>query len=163
MSNHNYGKKFEDIIKDSFSLLDVDVQRLYDTTNGFTGIKQPSDFIIYKYPYQYYVECKCTWDNTFHQSKIPQLMELAKKSLINGVVAGAMIWFIKHDTTVFIPVETLVKHYYNNSSVNIKQIQNNTLSEAGKYFTIQGQKKRIFFEYDMIKFFEEVENWMRTK
>lgn len=42
----NRGKQFEDVIKDELLRVNevvgrkvVDVQRLYDTTNGFSGIK----------------------------------------------------------------------------------------------------------------------------
>lgn len=162
MGNPNYGKDFEEEIKKAFLREPfVDVQRLYDTTNGFTGIKQPSDFIVYKYPYQYYIECKTTWENTLRKDKLTQLDTLLKKQEVPGVVAGFMVWYIKHDTTVFIPVATVYRHLLKYKSINIKDIQNNNLAESGDYFYIDGQKRRVFYDYYMDVFFKEVEDWMR--
>lgn len=150
MSHPNYGKKFEDIIKYSMmNVQGVDVQRLYDTTNGYIGVKQPADFIVYKYPHQYYIECKCTWENTFHKSYLTQLYDLYQKSLHYGIISGVIIWFIRHDRTVFIRAEDLNKHFEDHASVNIKEIRNKELP----FIDIPGKKKRTFFDYDFTDFF----------
>ena len=150
MSHTNYGKDFEALIKDAMlKVPGVDVQRLYDTTNGFTGIKQPADFIVYRYPNQYYIECKCTWDNVFHKSKITQLDSLVKKSCTKGIIAGVMIWFISHDYTAFIPAWDLSDHFVDHKSINISERLSGELS----HLQIPGRKKRVFFDYDMESFF----------
>lgn len=158
----NRGKQFEDIIKTSLLKVNdvvgrkvVDVQRLYDTTNGFSGVKQPSDFVVYLYPHIYYLECKSTHAHTLNQSYITQLVELEKKSKVEGVIAGTFIWYMEDDLTVFIPVETLCNHFYNRSkkSVSVKDILSEDLKESGWYYILKGKKKRIFFDYDMLDFF----------
>jgi len=150
MSHPNYGKDFERIIKDSMMRIPgVDVQRLYDTTNGYVGIRQPADYIVYKYPHQYYIECKCTWENTFHKSYLTQLPDLYQKSLVWGITSGVIIWFIKHDRTIFIKAEDLNEHFEHHASVNIKEIVNNQIP----YLDLPGKKKRVFFDYDFTDFF----------
>lgn len=148
MSHPNYGKDFEKQIAEAMMKVpDIDVQRLYDPTNGYVGVRNPSDYIVYKYPYQYYIECKCTWENTLHKDYITQLDDLYKKSKTKGVIAGVFIWFIKHDVTVFITAESLVEHFKTHKSVNVKDVKDDP------YLLVPGKKKRVFFDYDMESFF----------
>ena len=150
MSHPNYGKDFEKRIEEAMlKVPNLDVQRLYDTTNGYIGVHQPADYSVYKYPYHYYIECKCTWENTLHKDYITQLDDLYKKANINGVNAGVIIWFIKHDRTVYISVSSLVEHFKDHKSVNIKEVQNGKII----FIDIPGIKKRVFFDYDMSGFF----------
>ena len=158
----NRGKDFEDVIKCSLLRVNevvggkvVDVQRLYDTTNGFAGVKQPSDFVVFLYPHQYYLECKSTHDSTLNRNKITQLDALREKSKVEGVVAGIFVWFEDYDITAFIPVETLCNHFYNRDkkSVAVKDIISEDLKQSGWYYVLKGKKKRIFWDYDMLDFF----------
>ena len=157
----NRGKQFEDIIKTSLLKVNdvvgrkvVDVQRLYDTTNGFSGVKQPSDFVVYLYPHIYYLECKSTHAHTLNQSYITQLVELEKKSKVEGVIAGTFIWYISDEVTIYVPVNTLVQHFKCHKSVSVKDINNGELASSGAFYILEGHKKRVFWEYDMIKFFD---------
>ena len=108
----NRGKDFEDVIKNSFLKLDnVSIDRLHDQTNGYKGSSNISDFIVYKYPHQYYFECKCCYGNTlnFHNITDNQRKGLLEKSNIDGVIAGIIVWFIDHDTTYFMPIQIIEK------------------------------------------------------
>lgn len=49
------GKKWEDNFRKSMNESCI---RLYDTTNGFAGVKNPCDFIYYLHPYQFLFELK---------------------------------------------------------------------------------------------------------
>ncbi len=148
MSHPNYGKDFEKRIEEAARKVEnVDIQRLYDTTSGYVGVHQPADYIMYKYPYVYYLECKCTWENTLHKDYITQLPDLYEKSKTKGVVAGVFIWFIKHDVTVFITAESLVEHFKTHKSVNVKDVKDDPC------LIVPGKKKRIFFDYDLSGFF----------
>jgi len=151
MSHPNYGKDFEKRIAEAMlRVADVDVQRLYDTTNGYIGVHQPADYIVYKYPHQYYIECKCTWENTLHKDYIPQLDDLYKKSQTDGIIAGVIVWFIKHNYTAFISVKDLVRHFQTHKSINIKELN---YKRELTHIEIFGEKRRVFFDYDMGKFF----------
>ena len=55
----NRGKQFEDVVREAFEKVEgVSIDRLHDQTNGFRGSQNICDFIVYKYPHQYYIECK---------------------------------------------------------------------------------------------------------
>lgn len=58
----NYGKKFENNFKKGVG---KELVRLYDTTNGYAGVKNPCDFIYYRYPFQYLFELKSVKGSRF--------------------------------------------------------------------------------------------------
>ena len=146
----NRGKKFEDVIKESFlKCPNVSIDRLRDAPKKMKNVDNPSDFIVYKYPHEVYVECKSHKGNTLPFSCIreEQIRGMQEKSMINGVKAGVILWFIDHDMTVWIPIDEVVCwRDMGNKSINIKDIYkfNNIV--------IQGKKKRIYFDYDMEDF-----------
>ena len=153
MGYPNRGKEFEQKIKEAIEVIpDTSIDRLPDPTNGYMGVRNVCDFMVYKKPYQYYLECKCTHENTMHFSHIRdnQWHGLSKKAKIEGVVAGLIIWFILRDRTVFIPIsrlEWLKDHDFKSVAWDL---------DYDDVFEIKGRKQRIFYEYDMIDFFEEV-------
>ena len=64
-------------------------------------------------------------------------------------MAGVVIWFIDHDITIFVPIQTLEElRKKGKKSVNIKDV----LADNETYFYIDGIKKRTFFDYDMHNF-----------
>ena len=55
----NRGKDFEGQIHTGFDKVrGVSIDRLPDPMAGYAGIKNICDFIVYRYPLQYYIECK---------------------------------------------------------------------------------------------------------
>lgn len=176
----NRGKKFEDVIEKAFSnLLDVSIVRLHDQTTGYLGSSNHCDFIVYKKPYEYHIECKSVHGNTLSIYSIPkpdkngvlhgfygnitdkQWEGLLEKSKIKGVVAGIICWWIDKDLTYFIPIQLLEWAYTEGfKSVPSKfyelwKWKENNLPEPIK---IQGFKKRIFFDYDMEDFLRRCPN-----
>ena len=158
----NRGKQFENVIRKSFERVDgVSIDRLNDNTAGFKGVAGICDFIVYKEPYEYYIECK-----SVHGASLPfrnitdtQWGGLLEKSKIEGVHAGIICWWIDKDVTRFIPIEVLQKmredgkksihysweHYFwGDYTVNYVMYQ------------LKGKKKRVFFDYDMEDFLNEV-------
>ena len=79
---------------------------------------------------------------------------LLEKDLFQGVYAGVMIWWIDKDVTKFVPIYDLQLFADNGA----KSIRFDT--ELG--IEVPGKKKRVFFEYDMEKFWEELKNEYRT-
>jgi penicillin-binding protein-related factor A (putative recombinase) len=160
-SKINRGKDFEERIRNAFEKVpDCSVDRLHDQMSGYAGSSNICDFIIYRKPYQCYIECKACYGNTlnFHNITDNQWNGLLEKSKIDGVIAGVMIWFIDHDTTVFIPIQSLCSHKdLGYKSVNIKDRD----SYGMNWISLAGEKKRIFFDYyaeeflDYIKWLEE--------
>ena len=117
----NLGKKFEEIIKRDFSLLDESkITRLYDPTGGYMGIKNVCDFIAYKYPNAFYFEAKETKANTFNFKQLRQYEELCKYTGIKGLHPGVLIWFSTHNKIVWVDI-SWIKFLQTNGykSVNI--------------------------------------------
>ena len=79
--------------------------RLYDTTNGFAGIKNPCDFILYSYPNLYLIECKSTEKDKLYFSAITenqhkQLSDLDKYLGSHSIVC---VEYRKHKRCFAIP------------------------------------------------------------
>ena len=149
----NRGKSFENVVKESFEKVDgVSIDRLRDAPKKLKGVDNPSDFIIYKKPHEIYVECKSHKGNTFPFSCIrtEQWNGMLDKSKIYGVKAGAIIWFIEHDLTIWVDIGTIAGWSVTHKSINIKDL------DVIDHIKISGKKKRVYFEYDMNKFLEEL-------
>lgn len=155
MSKVNRGKQFEHQIKLGFERIpNVSIDRINDQMSGFKGSTNVSDFVVYKYPYEYYIECKSHYGNTLPFSCITQnqWQGMLEKSKIYGAFAGVMCWFIDHDITVFIPIDVLEKLKQSGcKSFHVKH-------HLDKAFIINGSKRRILFNYNMAEFFKEIEN-----
>lgn len=169
----NRGKQFEEKVREAFEKVpDVSVVRLHDQTTGFLGSSNHCDFIVYKKPYEYHIECKSVHGNTLSiHSKDPskkygnitnkQWEGLLEKSKIKGVKAGVLCWWVDRDVTLFIDIrllEELRKIDYKSidycASFALEDIDN--LSDMWTW--IIGKKKRVFFDYDMKQFFKEAEH-----
>jgi len=120
----NRGKEFEGKFIISFKELpNSSIDRLYDPTAGFKGIKNICDFIAYVFPYIHYIETKSTKGNTFPFDRLTQYDQLLNKKGIFGVNAGAVIWFIEHQKICWVDIEEferLKKENY--KSINVKMI-----------------------------------------
>lgn len=146
------GKDFEEIIKKAF--LEVDnttIERLPDPTQGYLGVRNKSDFIVYHYPYEYYIECKTTHSHRLPFTNITfnQRVGMLDVSKNNGVVAGVICWFIPSDKTYFIPIQLIEKYRLE----GLKSLNLNT-PYVNEWVEIKGVKKRIFFDYDLGDFIE---------
>ena len=152
----NRGKEFETVIRRSFEkVLDTSVDRIPDQTAGYLGAKNISDFIVYKYPHEYYIECKSVHGNTLPFSNVSsaQWDGLLNKSKIDGVFAGIICWWIDKDVTKFLPIDELDR---------IRRMGEKSVRyDSAKVIDVEivGRKKRIFFEYDMERFFKEMEDF----
>lgn len=149
MSKVNRGKSFEDIVRAGFESAGISCERLHDQTTKFRGSTNPCDFIVFKAPYQYYIECKTHYGNTLPFSDIAdsQWTGLTNRAKYPNTRAGVMIWFMDHDLTVYIPIQMLnTLKALGKKSVNIKELT------SYYSYEVPGHKKRVFFEYDMRQF-----------
>ena len=150
----NRGKQFEAVIRTAMEKVpEISVDRIHDQTTGFRGSKNICDFIVYRWPYQYYIECKSVHGKSLSFSNITetQWKGLLQKSKIRGVYAGIICWFIDKDVTLYIPIQELdllEKHGWKSIPFNCPCV--NGIRE------ISGQKKRVFFDYDMKGFFNDL-------
>ena len=154
----NRGKQFEDLIREQFEKIDnITVTRLYDVTMGYKQINNPCDLIVYKKPNILFLECKAVHGNTLNfKSNIRdnQWDKLLAYSKVPGVIAGILVWFIDRDETYFVDIywlELLKRQHY--KSFNAKDCFNPTFVTP-----IYGKKKRIFFDYDLVRFLEDIKD-----
>lgn len=140
------GKAFEDKFRADFSKLEgVSLDRLYDPVSGFNGIRNICDFIGYKYPNIFYLECKSSQDNTWNFSAYSQYEKQLVKVGIPGVRVGVVLWMVKHDTVVYLPTKTIQKMKADNKkSFNIKDLDN----KEYRIIKIPSVKKRVFMDSD---------------
>lgn len=164
MENINRGKQFEDVVKKSFLKVDgVSIDRLHDQTNGFLNSANICDFIVYKEPYEYYIECKSVHGNVLSFKNITdtQWNGLLEKSKIKGVKAGVICWWVDKDITRFIPIkllEVLKTEGHKSIRYDYGHRFPASMRNWGQYSTIKinGKKKRVFFDYDMEEFLNNV-------
>lgn len=143
------GKNFESIVGKAFEAMpDVSIDRIPDQTMHYKDRKNVSDFIVYKFPTQYYIECKTVHGNTLPLSNITQMVALYGKCFIPGVKAGVLCWWVDKDITRWLPIGWLYIAKINGK----KSIRYDDPIDGGKL--IKGRKKRTYFEYDMTSFFE---------
>lgn len=142
----NYGKAWEQKIKEDFiKVSGATIDRLYDVTQGYRSISQVSDFIGYIFPNIFYLEAKSCKGNTFPLTNLTQYEKLKYKVGIPGVRVGVALWFIDHDTAVYVPVSTITKLKQDGKkSVNIKMLGEDTYNLK----IIPSQKKRVFLDCD---------------
>lgn len=152
----NRGKQFEEVIRKAFEKVpNVSIDRLHDQTTGFIGSQNICDFIVYKEPYEYYIECKSVHGASLPFSNITETQwnGLLEKSKIEGVFAGIICWWADKDVTKFIPIQMLQKMNDNGG----KSIRYDILACNGYYtIEIKGKKKRVFFDYNMEEFFNDL-------
>ena len=67
----NRGKQFEAKFKEDFlKIPNSTIDRLYDSVSGYKSVSNISDFIAYRYPFCFYIECKSHEGNTFPFAKL---------------------------------------------------------------------------------------------
>ena len=171
----NRGKQFEDVVQRAFELVpNTSIVRLHDQTTGYLGSSNHCDFIVYREPYEYHIECKSVHGNTLSIHSIPkpdkygvlhgfygnitdtQWKGLLEKSEIPGVFAGVLCWWVDKDVTLFLPITLLQSAY----EQGYKSIKYSVVTQEEYKHTcpqIQGKKKRVFFDYDMAGLLDALE------
>ena len=160
----NRGKQFEDIIQKAMEeVKDTVVVRLHDQTTGFAGSKNPCDYVVFHSPLFYAIECKSVHGNTLPFSNITdyQWQSLLEMSNNSNVVAGILCWWVDKDVTRFIPIHLLedkkkcgFKSIRYDDDLKIMHLGS---SRVYSCVDITGNKKRVFFEYDVEQFFNNME------
>lgn len=142
----NRGKQFEaKVAEDLAKVSDFSVERLPDQMSGYRGSKNTCDYLCYKYPHFYYIECKTTNENTFPLSALTQYDALLARKGRKGVRSGVLLWFVKHDTVVYVPIATFEQIKNDGlKSVNIKMLNDDTY----RLIVVPSIKKRVFLDSD---------------
>lgn len=119
------GKRWEQDFKQS---IDEDsCIRLYDTTNGYAGVKNPCDFIYYIYPYQYVIELKSVKSKSFGFDIITdyQWEMMSKLDRKKGITAIFLVEFREEREAYIIPMIEILKTAPYRRSINIDMCRKN--------------------------------------
>lgn len=144
----NRGKQFEEHFRLDF-LNSVDgafLLRLPDQMSGYKGYsKNLCDFIAYKYPNLFLIECKTHNGNTFPLSNLTQYDMLKARVGIYGVRVGVIIWFVDRDLIVYVPISEISKMKNDGKkSVHVDMLKKNEY----RLIEIPTEKKRVFLSGD---------------
>lgn len=150
----NEGKTLEKNFREGFS--DERVLRLYDTTNGFKGVANPCDFVVFGDSKTILVECKsvkgtrlpfdniteCQWDG---------LSRYRSKSVISGI----LVEFREVRRVYFVDIYTLQDILSQGvKSINVHECERRALPVDVNY-------KRTNFEHDGYSFIIKCERFFR--
>lgn len=153
----NYAKRQETAIRDGCKRApDVICERLFDTMGGRMNLKQPSDFIGYRFPNIFYLEAKTTAGDQLPMANISehQWKSLGERSKITGCISGIIVEFRLSEDEIkvfFVDIYDLkkIRHREGKKYLNVEEA-----SQIG--VEIETKKKKVNFAYDMKKFFEEI-------
>ncbi len=163
--SQNRGKQFENVIREAFEkVAGVSIDRLHDQTTGFYGSTNIADIIVYRKPYEYYFELKSVNGNTqsihsndptkkYGHITNKQWEGLLETSKIQGVTAGIICWWVDKDVTLFIDIRRL-KFL---RDAGCKSIRYDNEEWSNLIIPIHGKKKRVFYDYDMKQFLDDLE------
>jgi hypothetical protein len=168
------GKAFEDAFRKSCEkYLDISIDRVNDNMSGYLGVDGICDFIVYRKPYECYVECKSHNGNILpfaciipkkkestrkrqQKSKFERMLD---KSKIDGVTAGYLIWLIDKDVTFFLDVRDLEyarSQGYKSIGYHNDRVFSFPENTSDRSFEVTGKRKRVYYNYDMDDFFKKV-------
>ena len=156
----NRGKDFEHEIYQALKAVpNVSIDRYPDPRAGFAGIKNICDFGVFRAPNFIYIECKSKHGNTLNfKNDITegQWSGLLEKSVVTGVFAGVIIWFIDNNITAFVPIQELQRLKDEGAkSLNVKDLIEGNVQNV----PVSGVKKRVFFKYEGQKFLDDLQNY----
>lgn len=143
----NRGKQFETKFQEQWnnSVPDSLCYRLYDTMGGYKAVANVGDFVCYKYPNIFLIDCKSIQGNTLPFSDLRQYEKMLEYKNITGVYVGFIVWFVDHDKVLWIPVQTMEKI----KNEDLKSFNINKMS-PNEYFFLElpSKKLRTFMNTD---------------
>lgn len=167
------GKAFENAFKKSCEkYADISIDRVNDNMSFYQGSEGICDFIVYKKPYECYIECKSHNGNILpfnciipkkkteskrkQKSKFERMLE---KADLAGVTAGYIIWLVDKDITFFLDVRDLKQALdlgYKSIGYHNDRVFSFPEQTSYRSFVLTGNKKRIYYNYDIIDFFRKI-------
>ncbi|NRD76616.1 Holliday junction resolvase RecU [Bacillus sp. BRMEA1] len=141
----NAGKQFE---RDFYASVPADLffYRLKDDSLGYLNVKNPCDFILYKYPTIYLFELKSHKGKSIPFSALQpfQVESLYQYSKVDGVKAGFVFNFRDVNETYFVDAVTVYQFYH------VGERKSFFLEWAKENWVFIPQKlKRTRYQYDL--------------
>ena len=141
------GKIFEEEIKSSIPP-EFYVERYKDDTAGFSGVSNPADYRLYKYPYTFLLELKTHKGKSIPLDKIRdnQIKGMYNAVHYKGIYAGFLINFRELEETYYIPIQFVLAFILakERKSIPVDWCRKNGVR-------IEQTKKRTRYTYDLGK------------
>ena len=123
----DFGKEFEQHTKAALLAEGACVDRLPDQMTGLAGSTNPCDFIVYRKPYDFFIECKsCSTEEQRFDIKgyisETQWIDLLKKSKYEGVFSGYLVWFVHSKKIFWFPAEKMAALYQIHKSFKVDDV-----------------------------------------
>lgn len=142
----NLGKSFEEKFKQDWikTFPDSFIMRLYDQVSGYKTVSRNiSDFICYKKPYFYIIECKSHAGASFPFEKLIQYDKMVSFIDIPGIIIGVVLFLYDKDLVLFVPLKTIKKMKEDGlKSVGIKHLDSYAILK------IPSKKLRVYMDSD---------------
>lgn len=106
----NKGKMWERCFQESWKATFPSsfILRIPDQQSGYIGTSSNiSDFIAFKSPYLYLIECKSTKGNTLPLSNLKQYERLLLYKDLPYVKIGFIVWWIDKGVTAWVPLHSV--------------------------------------------------------
>ena len=113
---------------------------------GYKSVANVGDFICYKYPNLFVIDCKSIQGNTLPFSDLRQFDKMVTYKGITGVHLGFIVWFVDHDRVLWIPVQTMEKI----KNEGLKSFNIRKMTDPADYFFLEipSYKMRSFMKSD---------------
>lgn len=155
----NKGKKFESIFENAWikEFGKNSIFRLPDQMSGYKITSQnPCDYICFKKPRMFLIECKETTQNTLNWKAFPQFDRLIQYKDVPGIISGVLIWYQKHNKVIFVSIKDCIKMKSSGKkSINIKDVENSEYNILDVPTTIP----RVYPIIDLNPMIELPESW----
>jgi len=142
----NLGKSFEEKFKQDWikTFPDSFIMRLYDQVSGYKTVSRNiSDFICYKKPYFYIIECKSHAGASFPFEKLIQYDKMVSFIDIPGIIIGVVLFLYDKDLVLFVPLKTVKKMKEDGlKSVGVKHL------DSYDILKIPSKKLRVYMDSD---------------
>jgi Holliday junction resolvase len=115
-------KGFENKVKENLTSENTLVYRIPDQVTHFKGSTNIADFMIFKTPNLYYLECKSTHEKTFYLKSDHfkrQVEGLCEKSKIQGIYSGILIWYVNFGKVGYVEADYM-RELINDKAIGIQ-------------------------------------------
>lgn len=142
------GKQFEEKFKSDWNktMPDSFLLRIPDQVSKYAGYSSNiCDFIGFKSPKLFLIECKSIHGNTFPLTNLRQFDKLVSYKDVKNVFPGVMLWWVDKDVVAWISVQSILEMKKDEKkSINVKMIE----EKVYDIVVIPSIKKRVFLDSD---------------
>ena len=151
----NKGKKWEVCVQESWeqSFPSSFIIRIPDQQSGYLGTsRNVSDFIAFKSPYLFLIECKTIKGNTLPFSNLKQYERMLQYEDIENIKTGFLVWWQDKGVTAWVPTKSIyLMKEDNKKSVHVDYVA----QKLYNIIEVKNEIKRVYPKCDLSVMLEE--------